>query len=277
MKKEKFPIRSILRAAPNCTLLAYDFSQAESWIVAHLANSETMKQALRRAGTKFDIHYTSTRGMFNYTDDVIPTSDERYMGKKFNHSCSYGTSAMMVAHMINSESIYPPYMSISISDAKKLHQKWLDLYPEIPRWWMDIQRALAPERKLRTVYGHERTFFGRWGPELFKEAYAYIPQSTVADHCMGAIQPELGIPGGVVGIDEQLVVPSNEEIKIVNSSHDSVILEVPLTLVSEVSEKVYHLLHRPLMINGETFKIPVDCDVGEVWDKNKMDSLKFAA
>jgi hypothetical protein len=42
----KLKIRSIIRAKPNHLLLAFDLSQAESWVVAYLANEPRMKKAL---------------------------------------------------------------------------------------------------------------------------------------------------------------------------------------------------------------------------------------
>lgn len=263
----------MLRASKGKVLLAFDLSQAESWVVSRLANSQTMKDALNRAGTKFDIHYTTSRGIYNYTQEQIPNDDERYMGKKFNHSCSYKTSPQMVAHMINAESIYPPYLSISIATAKLYHSKWLALYPEIPRWWMDVERKLEIDRTLTTVYRRTRRFYQQWGPNLFKEAIAYEPQSTVGDHCLGHIHPELGIKGGVREIYHSLVEKSNGDIAILNTSHDSVILECPVAVSREVSEQAYKLMKRPLIVNGEEFTIPVDGEMGERW--GELEKLSF--
>ncbi len=271
---KKIPIRSMLIALKGKVLLGFDFSQAESWVVAYLAESRTMKEALLRAGTKFDIHYTTSRGMYNYPDTIEPNKDERYMGKKFNHSCSYGTSPQMISHVINAEAIYPPYLSITLAQAKILHERWLALYPEIPRWWMEIQRKLDNDRTLVTPYRRKRTFYARWNNELFKEAYAYIPQSTVGDHCLGAVQPELGIEGGVTGIHKNIVSRHND-IAIVNTSHDSVIIECPSSNAKDIGEQVYKLLKRPLIVNGEQFTIPVDAEIGERW--GELEKMEMAA
>jgi hypothetical protein len=166
--------------------------------------------------------------------------------------------------MVNVESINPPYISLTISQAKSLHVKVKQLYFEVTQWWMEIQRELSQTRRLKTPYGRERTFYGQWGESLFKEAYAYIPQSTVADHCLGATQPELGVQGGIRGIYKEVVLP-NPEIKLLNTSHDSLILECPLGLEDEIGPRVYNLLKRPLLVNGEEFTIPVDAEIGERW------------
>jgi len=118
---------------------------------------------------------------------------------------------------------------------------------------------------MQTVYGFRRKFWGIYGDDLKKEMTAFEPQSTVADHMHGAIQPELGIRGGNLAIYQDIVLPSKGDIAIVNTAHDSVMLEVPSPLVSEIVEQVVGLLKRPLVIKGETFTIPVDAEVGERW------------
>jgi hypothetical protein len=128
-------------------------------------------------------------------------------------------------------------------------------------WWAEIDDTLRRTRCLVTPYRRKRMFFGLWNDDLLKEATAYVPQSTVADHMNGAVQPELGIEGGLLEIYRKIVVPSKFEVKMIQTAHDSVVLETPKPLLSEMSEKVVSILKRPLVVNGETFTIPVDCDI----------------
>lgn len=256
----KIPIRSMLRASPGKILIAFDFAQAESWVTAYTANCVAMIDALRNG----DIHTTTARVLYDLNPDELPTKDQRYLAKKFNHSFNYGTSPMMIAHMVNVESINPPYLSITTAQARQLHEKMKLLYHEIPAWWFDVQREIQSSRTLRTPYRRKRTFHGPIGDSLYKEAYSYIPQSTVADHCIGAIQPELGIRGGLLGIYEDFVRTKNS-ISILNTAHDSVIVECDSGIKDEVLEGCYRLLRRPLQINGEVFTIPVDAEIGERW------------
>ena len=268
--KEKYAIRSMLRASPGYILLSLDLAQAEAWIVAYLANCRAMKEALSRPD-EFGFHNTSSRAIFDIPDTILPTKDQRYLGKKFNHSGNYGTSAMMISFMVNVESINPPYITLSVADSKRLHAKWKELYFEVPLWWESIQRDLATSRTLRTPYGRERTFYGQWGDSLFKEAYAYKPQSTVGDHCLGLTQDELGIPGGIRSIYKNLVPKG---IRILNTAHDSVIIECPVGTEKEVYAECYSYMYRPLVVNGETIHIPVDGEIGERWGELTPYSIK---
>ena len=261
---QKYPIRSFLVASKGNTLLSFDFSQAESWVVAYLANCFAMKDALHNG----DIHTITSKFLFS-VNEVDP--EQRYIGKKFNHSSNYGTTPPMIAHMINLDSVNPPYTTISLPQAIKFHNKWKELYFEVPRWWADIKHTLALTRTLRTPYGRTRVFYGQWGDSLFKEAYSYIPQSTVADHCLGAVQPELGIEGGIKTIHKTL--SKYPEINLLNTSHDSLILEVPAGMEMEIGEICINLLRRPLLINDETFTIPVDFEIGERWGELEKNDL----
>ncbi len=115
-----------------------------------------------------------------------------------------------------------------------------------------------------------------WGDELFKEATAYVPQSTVGDHALGAVQPELGIEGGLLSVYKMF--KSHPEIRVVHTAHDSIMLEVPIGTELEVGGRIYSALHRPLVVNYEELTIPVDCEVGERWGElEKVPRQKLAA
>jgi DNA polymerase I-like protein with 3'-5' exonuclease and polymerase domains len=263
---KKLAIRSMYVAPKGKTLCAFDLSAAEAWVVAYLANDPNMKREL--AGG--DIHSFSATGIFDIPFDAnIPgkkkyegliSEEQRYVGKKMNHAGNYRTGPFKIAEFINKEGM----ISISVADAKRFHAKWLGTF-NLQNWWSEIDYIASTTRTMQTVYGFRRKFWGIYGDDLKKEMTAFEPQSTVADHMHGAIQPELGIRGGNLAIYQDIVLPSKGDIAIVNTAHDSVMLEVPSPLVSEIVEQVVGLLKRPLVIKGETFTIPVDAEVGERW------------
>ena len=273
----------MVRAKPGQLLANFDLSQAESWVVAYLANEERMKDALSNG----DIH-TETAGnaLFfantpcdhlafprNWNKDgkqwkcllcgSIITEAMRYTGKRLNHASSYGMKPLQFAAVVNKESDKPPYVTITYSEAKRYSESWHTYY-SISRWWAEIQHALGQTRTLVTPYGRRRVFYSNWGDELFKEAYAFIPQSTVADHFNGAVQRELGVVGGLLEVYKQLQKQA-KLLTILNQSHDSCLVSFEASKRDEVIEKVVPLLRRPMIVNGEQFTIPVDCEVGERW------------
>ena len=250
-----YPIRSQFIPSAGCEFLAMDFSQAESWIVAFSANEPNMKYALQYG----DIHRLTATTFFDKPETEI-SKDERYIGKRCNHALAYRMSAMRLAEVINKDAATTG-VSVTVAQAKMFHEKWHDFY-HIKSWWGEIERQLSTYRSITTVYGRERTFYARWGDELFKEATAYIPQSTVGDHCLGAVQPEIGIKGGIIGVHEWC---KDNCGRVIQTSHDSVMLEVPIGEGMNVAYAIHPLMARPLLVNGEKFTIPVEVEIGNRW------------
>lgn len=276
----KLKLRSQFIAPPGYSLIAFDLSQAETWVVAHLANEERMKDALKFS----DIHTITACSIFspdnaNCGHTWVKAPDEsrtcgicgttisyieRYLGKKSNHGNSYQMSPEQWAREINGESDEPPYVTVTVAEAKRYHKAWLSFYPGVKAWWRQIEADLnTNDRVMTTPYGRERTFFEHWGPSLFKEATAFVPQSTVADHAFGCVQRELGIEGGILGISKLDSV--RRHCKIVNTSHDSVMLEVPTGCEADIANECFNQFRRPMVINGEEFTIPVDGEYGDRW------------
>jgi hypothetical protein len=95
---------------------------------------------------------------------------------------------------------------------------------------------------------------------------------------MGAVQPELGIEGGILTIYNKIAKPSKGDIRLIQTAYDSVLIECPKTLLEEVGEWCIDILTRPLIVNGQSITIPVDCDVyPERWGENKYKFAKRAA
>lgn len=276
----KIYVRSMVVAPEGKTLIAFDLSQAESWIVAFLANERNMKNALMFG----DIH-TETAGNALFHSDTgcghlwnLITKGElwscpncqrevtklmRYVGKRYNHASAYRMGAERAAQVINKDSDKPPYFTVTVKESKRFSIAWHNYY-HLKGWWDEIEKQLRDTRTIKTPYGRERTFFAAWGNELFKEATAFVPQSTVGDHFNGKTHRELGIRGGLREVYYQLVKPYADH-RITNQSHDSAILEVPTVVAKDLLEPIMKLMQRPLVVNNEEFTIPVDIEWGTRW------------
>ena len=260
----KYKLRSMIVAPPGKTLVACDLSQAETWIVAWLSGESNMKQFLLNS----DIHTETAVSLFNKPFESVIT-EERYIGKQNNHANSYGMGPERQAQVINKRSDQPPYVTVSVAQCKVYQKGWHNLYPRIRIWHHEVQHQLSRNMTLITPYGRRRVFFQQWGKELWKAAYAHIPQSTVSDHFHGCVQPELGVRGGLLEIHRTICT---DEIRLVNDAHDSCMLEVPKEVALEVGERVRSTLRRPLVVNGEEVTIPVDLEIGDRW--GEMSKIK---
>lgn len=265
----RLPLRGMIVAPKDHYLVNFDLAQAESWIVAYLADEPNMKRALQFG----DIHRETAQNAFaELSDDEWLALDKseiklrRYTGKRYNHASAYRMGPFRAAEIINKDSDKPPYFSVSVAESKEFYKKWHGYY-HIEGWWHDIERQLNQTRTLKTPYNRIRYFFEQWGEQLFKMATAYVPQSTIADHMNGKIQRELGIAGGVLEVKRQLA--DKGALEIINQSHDSILNIVHRSVLKEVCEQTHSLLLRPLVVNGEEFTVPVDCEIGERWGELK--------
>lgn len=283
-------IRSQVVAPKDHYLFQVDLAQAESWVTAHLADEPRMIKALKFG----DLHVETAGALFfddkfcNHTwikqgkdkrwlcescnSEIVDTT--RYIGKQNNHANGYGQEPPQMTRTINKQSDKPPYVTVTLNQCKLYQSKWHGFYPNIQnRFWASVQEQLNRNRTLTTFYGRERTFYAQWGKELFKEGYAYIPQSTVADHFNGAVSPVTGVKGGLREIYKQFV--RTGAIRVTNQSHDSLIAEVHKDLLSSVGPAILGLLKRPIVINDMEFTIPVDAEYGERW--GELETWKEAA
>jgi len=249
--KQKLAVRSFITCDPANVLLELDLSAAESHVVARLANDSNMIEQLDHG----DLHLYSARNI--YQDPSLTKVDElkRYIGKKMNHSCSYRASAIKVAEFINKEGA----MTVSVAQVRVWHARWHTAF-NIKYWWQDIEQRLRDNNgTLTTAYGKKRKFWGFYDNDLLKAATAFEPQSVVSYHMDGAVHPELGIVGGLLEIQNQ-ITSKQSEIKLINTSHDSVLIECPRVISTEIAIHCKTLLTRPLIVNGHLFTIPVDCE-----------------
>lgn len=268
-KIAEYPIRSMIVAPSDHLLVNFDLAQAESWIVAFLADEPKMKFALAHG----DFHHeTAFKALYTNVNpsllDALEYKAARYMGKQYNHASAYRMGAYKAAELINSKSDKPPYITVTYGESKKFSTQWHSYY-NVKDWWGEIEIQLSKNRTLITPYGRRREFFGHWGEELFKKATADVPQSTIADHLNGAQQPD-GPEGGLIKVHEKL----GNVIKIINQSHDSILFEVHKSVVVDICEEVHSYLLRPIIIDGEECLVPVDCEIGERWGELEKQERK---
>lgn len=257
-QKRELKLRSMFVAPPGHVLIGFDLKQAESWCSAYFANEQTMKSELATG----DVHSLTASYYFKEPQAAMrKDKKKRYVGKQSNHMLTYRASARRLVQTINKES--DGLVTVSNKEGVFYYNTWHGLY-HFKQWWDEIEAELASNgHTLVTPYGRIRVFFEAWGLEMFKQATAHLPQSTVGDHMHGAVQPELGVEGGVKLVHEKYV--KTGAVKIINQGHDSILIETPVQRSNEIIPAVKQCIERPLVIRGETFTIPVEVEIGERW------------
>ncbi len=255
-----------LIADPGCLLYNIDLSQAENRIVAYVAPEPNMISAF---AVGVDIHKQTAALLFNKKPEEVSDEDgsssiggglfsERFWGKKSNHSLNYDLGYRSFALVCEIPDV----------DARYIVERYHSVYPGIRQYHSWIKAQLSKNRTIENCLGRKRVFRDRWGDDLFKEAYAFIPQSTVAD-----IMNERGLS---FVMDN----PSFKGAEILNQVHDSLIVQIsyetiPLWRHAEMLRILVDSLQLPLSFRGMTFSIPADVKVGLSLDKKKMKGISY--
>ncbi len=243
--------------------LEADLSQAEARIVDLLCEDY---EGLKEYDT-IDKHAKTARIILGLGEEFIITkkSPERFLGKTSRHAGSYDMGKHRAMLTINTDAKkYGINISVSEWRAGKILENFHAAYPLIRKTFhAEVQNALArSQRILINPFGRKRIFGARWGDPLFKEAYAFIPQSTVGDVVKRAM---LYIRHTIHGA------------RIVMEKHDAIGLLVPKNEVERYARVVREGLEMPIdfsscSISRGTLVIPSEFEVGE---KNLKDLVPY--
>lgn len=177
-------LRSMFVPDPGYVLVEGDGAQAEDRAVAVLSLDWDALKLLEKKdfkhnsyGIKDDRHTLTAMLVTDKSFEEIQDAD-RQVGKRARHAANYDVGKHQLMETLAGESIF-----VSEWRAGKYLTKIHDTNPNIRNvYHRGIEEALTrDDRVLTTPLGRRRQFFNRWGRDLFKEAYAYIPQSTVSD------------------------------------------------------------------------------------------------
>jgi len=251
-------IRSIFISERGNVLLEADQSQAEARVtlllsreLEQLADMDVHDIHIRTSTWITGKSYEEELGLYESGYNT-----NRQLGKHARHAGGYDIGPrrfmQLVSDLSNGE------IQISEWRAKQILAKFHQFTPGIKGiFHAEIQEVLAENRTIITPFGRKRTFYEKWGEELFKEAYSYIPQSTVADQTKRAM------------LHVRSVAPW---IRILYEGHDSFLSEVAESRIGEASGIIKSALKAPIdfstcTLPRGTLVTPCEIKVGERWSE----------
>ena len=258
-------LRRMFIADKGKELAEFDLNRGESWVYSHLANEPEMMRIHREGEDFHTITACAISSAFGkqITTKEWPEFEEldgegayklRFLGKKTNHARAYRMGDFRAMEVVNSESD-DTGITIIMREAKLAGELWIPRYPFINSWWSGIEHQLNVDRTLTTPYGRVRQFFCRWGESLFKEATAYVPQSTSVDY----------INGGMLRFYDDMVLPGKWGAELLHQNHDSILIQYDEGARSKVLPAVIDLLESTVVVNGHDISIPVEAQYGQSW------------
>lgn len=165
-------VRKIFIPDPGFTFFDTDLSKADLRIVTWEADEKEMKAMLREGR---DPYVESAREF--YHDPTISkiradgSENPKYrMFKSFSHGSNYGGSPTGLSRRLG----------LTVHEAEKTQRWYFGRYPRILEWHKRVQEQLRTKHFVENIFGYRRYYFDRIDDDLFRQAYAWIPQSSIA-------------------------------------------------------------------------------------------------
>jgi DNA polymerase I-like protein with 3'-5' exonuclease and polymerase domains len=202
-----------------------------------------------------------------FTAKFLPrTMSIRQAGKRGNHSSNYRITAPTFSltqeiELADAKRIVESYTCQSPSHGQPGHNCGPLAYPRIRDWWDETDAKVKATRTLTNCFGQKVQFMGQINHDLFKQAYAFVPQSTVVAITNRAMP--------LILEDES---PAFEPLHLVAQVHDSLLIDYLsddcLAMATAVHKIAYDYM-RPELNYGEPFKLNVTGKVGFTWGSLK--------
>lgn len=264
-------------------LIQADSSQAEARVIWHLAGDW---EALQLVDT-VDYHALTATWFFGPSKEFFDYDKKklgyehpiRFIGKTLRHAGHLGAGKRRASLEVNTSArkykILWQGQTVHISEAvaekalKIFHEK----QPKIRQvFHKSIIETLQKSRILIAPvpygmdceYGGRRLFFERWGDDLFRQGYSYIPQRAVSDNTK------------MSGLRIMERIPDWNELAIVMEAHDALLFRSWESMVDRHCKVIREEFERPIDFKNCSIPrgkliIPCEVEVGE----NYGDLKKF--
>ncbi len=137
-------------------------------------------------------------------------------------------------------------LGISWTYAKSLQDFYFNLCPEILKWHVRIKKDIDKKGYITNVFGRRGWFLDSKDPTLFNKAFAFIPQSTVADV----------INRGWVNITSH----HGDIVEVLMQVHDSLVMQYDISYANVIRNEIKKqmsivLPYKPPMVIPADFKV----------------------
>jgi DNA polymerase I len=259
--EEGLAIRRLFKAPPGRKLIKGDLSGIELRIMARLSEDKTMTEAFQ-AGQ--DLHKLTASKTSGLPIDQI-TKAQRQGAKAVNFLLIYGGQPELLQR--RAKETYG--VDMSLEEAKEAHRTFFQTYPGVAAFH-EKQRALMRLPKTHFLHTYEKGVYSRqavttqtlpgrkriWGQSEDGRSLASINQLYNS--------PSQGTGADLIkAIMGEVYSSIPEEVKMIASVHDEIVLEAPEALAQEMKTLLLGIMRR---VGSELLSpVPVDAEV-EVLD-----------
>lgn len=259
LQNQPYLFKYFLIADSDWILCECDLAKAEAHVVAYLTQDANMIESFESG---IDIHSFNASKIFNVPiEQVIAEHKEgkvdvtmRYMGKRVVHASNYGMGPQTFSDNLAKDEVFK-----SQSECQQLLQSYADRFPGLKRWHHSIEEEVQQNRILYNLFGSPRRFLSPMGPALFRNAYSYKPQSTVA---------ELLNKGIIKMVNDPRLGKDAFDIRMLTTVHDSVVFQFHKDKIPNLLQILLiikdHMSHT-FTYKGRSFTIGLDAKIGKQW------------
>lgn len=204
-------------------------------------------------------------------DELIKSSDDwpseqryYYIGKQIAHSSNYDVKAGMFC--LNTLIKSKGRIALTHKQASEYLNMYFSFFPEIHEWHSEVQQQLALTGILYNLQGYPREFTGT--NINYKEAYAFVPQSTVACITREAFCKL-----------QEFIEQTGVDWDLMADGHDSYLVQCPIEEEHECAKTMQQFMNQELTSpRGEKFRMKSELQSGFNWgpyhEEKNPDGLK---
>ncbi len=186
------------------------------------------------------------------SDDWPAEQRYYYLAKKTCHMSNYGAGVNKFIMEILKDS--DGQISLNKTQAQYFLNKYFTLFPEILQWHHLIRQELTLNRCLYNLFGDRRLFSSYWDDNLFRESYAFIPQSTV------------GVLTSVAITELQSYIEKyNLNWDVLLNCHDAIVAQCPENEAKDMAIKQQEFLAKNFTTRYGSFTMKSESSVGKNW------------
>jgi DNA polymerase I len=234
--KEGLPnIRSLFRASPNSRILQADYSQAELRVIAKLSGDRALGAIYRERRSLHREVATRFYGEGYTYEQYVNT-------KNMNFGVAYGQGA----------ETFQEKHDIPVDEAREFIKWWWKNFPGVKDWTKSIHAEVLSQGYVQSPFGHRRRFHlitPQNKNAILREAVNFVPQNTAAQLTLWSVSEmvKLGLP-------------------VVNTVHDSIILDVPESEVVSAATKMKEIMESAATVAlGWDFPFEAELSIGDNW------------
>ena len=255
-------VKGCIKAKPGNKIVAMDLTTAEVYCAAVLADDKALMKVFQDGG---NFHSNIAKLVFNLPCEVDQVAEfystERQMAKAVTFGIMYGAGPKKISEQVSKDS----GKYFSTSEAKEVIEDYFKQFHRLKKWLDDSKTLIEKQAYLYSFFGRKRRL-----PNV-KSTDKAIAAHEVRSGINALVQSVASDVNLLGAIDAHREVKSKKlPVKMFALVHDSILAEVPESLVDEYCEILQRNVQKDRGLSIPGCAIGCDFDIGEDYSFGKF-------